>query len=78
MYQVSTSMQGDALGPGVKVVVDIGEQDIMPQTHHYQQTQKETSFNQWWAFREEGKRDAFQDVRKEKRNSIAEYSKGII
>lgn len=39
-------MQGDALGPGVKVVVDIGEQDITPQTHHYQQTQKETSFNQ--------------------------------
>lgn len=41
-------MQGDALGLGVEVVEDTGEQDIMPQTHHYQQAQKESSFPQGW------------------------------
>ena len=41
-YQVSASVQDNALGLGVEVVVDTGEQDIMLQTHHYQQAQKET------------------------------------
>lgn len=35
MYQVSTFVQGDALGPGVEVVEETGEQDITAQTHHY-------------------------------------------
>lgn len=64
MYQVYSSVQGDALGPGVEAVKDTGEQDVTAQTHHYWHVQKETSFNQCWeqwrAFREEGKRDIFQ------------------
>lgn len=77
MYQVSY-VQVDALGPGVEVVEDTGEQDIAAQTHHYWQLKPiiidkfRKSFNQcweqWWAFKEEGKGDAFQgcDIGNEK------------
>lgn len=76
LYLISTSVQGDALGPGVEK--NMGKQDITFQTYHHQQAQKEASFNQWWAFREESREMPSKDVRWEKRNSTAEYSKGIM
>ena len=44
LYLVSTSVQGDALGPGVEM--NMSKQDITFQTYHHQQAQKEASFNQ--------------------------------
>lgn len=48
MYQVSTSVQGDALGPGVEVVEDTGEQYITAQTHHCYRFRKRQALISVW------------------------------